>query len=201
LSPRKIPTQARARETYLAIRQAAARILQRDGYSALTSNHIAAEAGVGIASFYEYFPNKQAVVAAVVTSTVEEVLGALEASLGKALAQTPEAGLGTWVSAMFSALDERRALATRLLREVPFLYDVPAMQALPRKLVRLATRGQALGGNPAPLERGNALSYLLPVMVSSAVVESVVRPPRGIPRSELEQTLVNMLKPLLAASF
>jgi AcrR family transcriptional regulator len=165
----------------------------------MTSNHVAAEAGVGIASLYEYFPNKQAVVAAVITSTVEEILEELSASLGDALSQAPELGLSTWISAMFSALDRRRTLTARLLREVPFLHDVPAMQSLPQKLVQLASRGQALGGGPAPVER-TALSYLLPVMVSSAVVESVVRPPSGIPRSELEQALIGVLRPLLSSS-
>src|SRR3569623_354924 len=41
LSPRKLPTQERARRTYLAILQAGARILERNGYVALTTVHVA----------------------------------------------------------------------------------------------------------------------------------------------------------------
>jgi AcrR family transcriptional regulator len=62
LTPRKEPLQARARATVEAILQAAAYILAREGWSRLTTNRIAERAGVNIASFYQYFPNKEAVV-------------------------------------------------------------------------------------------------------------------------------------------
>lgn len=197
LSPKKLPTQARARATYAAILQAAARILEQRGYEALTTNHVAAEAGVGIASLYEYFPNKQSIVAAVVTATVESVLGDIEAALERALSEPPESGLATWIAAMFDALDERRALAKTLLREVPFLYDIPTVRAVRRRLLGLAARGHAL--HPAKAlspKRVEALTYVLPLMVSSAVVESVIRPPKGIARRDIENALIDVLRPL-----
>ncbi|HEX5474215.1 MAG TPA: TetR/AcrR family transcriptional regulator [Vicinamibacterales bacterium] len=46
-----------------AILEAAADILVRDGYAALTTNRIAERAGVNIASLYQYFPGKDAIVA------------------------------------------------------------------------------------------------------------------------------------------
>lgn len=197
LSPKKLPTQARARATYGAILQAAARILEQRGYEALTTNHVAAEAGVGIASLYEYFPNKQSIVAAVVTSTVEGVLTDIEAALEQALTEPPESGLATWISAMFAAIDKRRALAKTLLREVPFLYDIPTVRAVRRRLLGLAARGHAL--RPARAlspKRVEALTYVLPLMVSSAVVESVIRPPKGIARNDIENALIEVLRPL-----
>src|SRR3569832_1846359 len=66
LSPRKLPTQERARRTYGAIVEAGARILERHGYEALTTNHVADLADVNIASLYEYFPYMQALVAEIV---------------------------------------------------------------------------------------------------------------------------------------
>ena len=65
LAPRKRPTQARAQRTYRAIVEAGARVLERHGYEALTTNRVAELAGVGIASLYEYFPNKHALTAEV----------------------------------------------------------------------------------------------------------------------------------------
>jgi AcrR family transcriptional regulator len=197
LSPKKLPTQARAWATYAAILEAAARILEQRGYEALTTNHVAAEAGVGIASLYEYFPNKQSIVAAVVTSTVEGLLADIEAALERALSEPPQSGLATWISAMFSAMDKRRALAKTLLREVPFLYDVPAVRAVRRRLLGLAARGQALRPKRAHSpKRLEALTYVLPLMVSSAVVESVIRPPKGLARRDVEGALIEVLRPL-----
>jgi AcrR family transcriptional regulator len=63
LAPRKRPRQRRSRETVDAIVEAAAYILVRGGPAKLTTNAIAARAGVNIASLYQYFPGKEAIVA------------------------------------------------------------------------------------------------------------------------------------------
>ncbi|MFT3711148.1 MAG: TetR/AcrR family transcriptional regulator [Archangium sp.] len=46
-----------------AILQAAAYILQKYGWAGFTTNLVAERAGVNIGSLYQYFPNKQAIVA------------------------------------------------------------------------------------------------------------------------------------------
>jgi AcrR family transcriptional regulator len=63
LSPRKSPRQERSRATVDAILEATADILVRHGYAKLTTNRIADRAGVNIASLYQYFPGKEAIVA------------------------------------------------------------------------------------------------------------------------------------------
>lgn len=63
LGARKTPRQSRSRDTVEAILTATADILARRGYAALTTNRIAERAGVNIASLYQYFPGKEAIVA------------------------------------------------------------------------------------------------------------------------------------------
>ena len=63
LLPRKLPSQERSRVTVDAILEAAADILVREGYARLTTNRIADRAGVNVASLYQYFPGKDAIVA------------------------------------------------------------------------------------------------------------------------------------------
>jgi AcrR family transcriptional regulator len=60
--PRKRPTQRRATVTTDAILIAVEQVLERDGLDGLTTNRVAAVAGVSIGSLYQYFPNKQALV-------------------------------------------------------------------------------------------------------------------------------------------
>lgn len=62
-SPRKVPAQARSRATVDAIIQAATYILTKVGWAGLTTNAIAERAGVNIGSLYQFFPNKEAVIA------------------------------------------------------------------------------------------------------------------------------------------
>lgn len=72
---RKSPRQERARTTVAAIVEAAARILVEDGPAALTTNAVARRAGVSVGSLYQYFPNKHAVLRAL----LERELGRAEA--------------------------------------------------------------------------------------------------------------------------
>lgn len=61
-APRK-PRQQRARVTVESIVDAAFHEVAERGLAATTTQHIADRAGIGIGSFYEYFPNKEAVFA------------------------------------------------------------------------------------------------------------------------------------------
>jgi AcrR family transcriptional regulator len=66
LKPRKYPAQPRSADTVAIILEAAARILERRGLAGYNTNAVAELAGVSIGSLYQYFPNKDALVAALV---------------------------------------------------------------------------------------------------------------------------------------
>jgi AcrR family transcriptional regulator len=65
LEPRKKPKQERARQAVAAIEQACIKILEQEGPQRLTTTRIAEVAGVNVGSLYQYFPNKEAILAAV----------------------------------------------------------------------------------------------------------------------------------------
>lgn len=62
LDLRKAPRQARAVATVEAIAQAATQLLREGGLAAMTTNAVAARAGVSIGSLYQYFPNRDALM-------------------------------------------------------------------------------------------------------------------------------------------
>lgn len=66
LIPRKLPRQHRAAVTIAAIVEAAARILDSAGTARLTTTRIAEVAGVSIGSLYQYFPHRDAIIAALI---------------------------------------------------------------------------------------------------------------------------------------
>jgi AcrR family transcriptional regulator len=76
-SPRKKPTQARAQHTVEAILRATAHILRTAGWDACNTNAVAKRAGVSIGSLYQYFPSKEALVAALAEEHATEGLGVL----------------------------------------------------------------------------------------------------------------------------
>jgi AcrR family transcriptional regulator len=66
LRPRKTPGQTRSRALVEAVLEAGSRILSKSGYEALTMSAVAKRAGVSVGSLYQYFPNKESLVAALV---------------------------------------------------------------------------------------------------------------------------------------
>lgn len=67
LQPRKQPRQVRAELTRQRILTAAAHIFAEYGYAAGTTNRIAERARISIGSLYQYYPNKDAILAELLT--------------------------------------------------------------------------------------------------------------------------------------
>ncbi|HEY4058009.1 MAG TPA: TetR/AcrR family transcriptional regulator [Kofleriaceae bacterium] len=65
-TPRKRPRQDRSKATVDAILAATAQVLVSKGFDGLTTNAVAEAAGCSIGSLYQYFPNKEALVAALI---------------------------------------------------------------------------------------------------------------------------------------
>jgi AcrR family transcriptional regulator len=79
--PRKTASQERSRATVDALVEATARILVRDGFEKASTNRIAEIAGVSVGSLYQYFPSKEALVAAVIDRHNEETMGIVRTAL------------------------------------------------------------------------------------------------------------------------
>jgi AcrR family transcriptional regulator len=77
--------QKRSRVTVNALIQATARILVREGFDKASTNRIAEVAGVSVGSLYQYFPSKEALVAAVIDRHSQEVMQAVRGEFAGAL--------------------------------------------------------------------------------------------------------------------
>jgi len=121
LSPRKTPRQERSRATVEALLEATTDILTREGYSRLTTNRIADRAGVNIASLYQYFPGKEAIVA-----ELRRRHGADQrAALRQVLAERTAGELESTIRALVSVGVAGHAQAPRLHRV--FTEEIPAL--------------------------------------------------------------------------
>lgn len=103
LSKRKAPSQDRSKATVDAITRAAARILSREGYDAASTNRIAAEAGVSVGSLYQYFPNKESIVAALIEAHAEETFEVFRSELGRVASTDLESAARAVVTAQVAA--------------------------------------------------------------------------------------------------
>ena len=119
-NPRKSASQKRSRATVDALIEATARILVREGFDKASTNRIAEVAGVSVGSLYQYFPSKEALVAAVIDRHNEEIMRTVRGELAEAMSQPVE-----------KAVRKLVAVAIKAHRVDPRLHRVVAEQ-IPR---------------------------------------------------------------------
>ena len=118
-TPRKRARQERSQATVDAILSATARVLIRHGFDGLTTNAVASTAGVSIGSLYQYFPNKEALVAALIERTVEQWNSSVMAELAR-VAQLPIAeGVRAMIELTIRNYSAAPELHRVLLEQVP----------------------------------------------------------------------------------
>lgn len=119
-NPRKMATQGRSRATVDALIQATARILVREGFDKTSTNRIAEVAGVSIGSLYQYFPGKDALVAAVIDRHHEDLMRVVRKALSDASPHSIAKGVRIIIAAAVAAhrIDPRlhRVLAEQIPR-------------------------------------------------------------------------------------
>jgi AcrR family transcriptional regulator len=77
--PRKTPVQARSTITVEAISEATVQVLLSHGAKRLTTTRVAQRAGVSVGTLYQYYPNKQSLLFAVLENHLNSVMARVEA--------------------------------------------------------------------------------------------------------------------------
>jgi AcrR family transcriptional regulator len=125
IEARKLPRQERSRLLVEAILQAAAEMFAERGYARTTTNKIAERAGVSVGSLYQYFPNKDSLLAALLAVHRAEVHPIIDAALARlADPAVPLEGsirqlLGELLEAHRRNPAVTRALSASVIRESP----------------------------------------------------------------------------------
>ncbi len=78
INARKTPVQVRSTETVEAIFEATIQVLLGSGLARLTTTRVAVRAGVSVGTLYQYFPNKHALLFALLERHLKLVAGAVE---------------------------------------------------------------------------------------------------------------------------
>ncbi|TSC34347.1 TetR/AcrR family transcriptional regulator [Corallococcus sp. Z5C101001] len=119
LHPRKMPRQERSRAMVETILEATVRVLLARGYEGLTTIAVAERAGVSVGSLYQYFPNKESLVALLAERHVAELMTCVEDALSGADPSNPESAIRALVRAGVDSHRIAPALHKVLLEQVP----------------------------------------------------------------------------------
>jgi AcrR family transcriptional regulator len=103
IKPRKKPMQERSRFMVDTILEAAARVLIERGYAGINTNLVAEVAGVSIGSLYQYFPNKDSLIAAIHQRHVLQMRNMMIGALSGPKKPTMKEAIGALVRVMLEA--------------------------------------------------------------------------------------------------
>ena len=121
ISPRKTPKQQRSKSLTEAILEASTRILSTLGYDAATTNRVAEMAGVSIGSLYQYFPNRDALIAGVIERHLKKQKEAFEQVIASHDGEPAELVIDHIVSDMVDQFLQKRALIKSFFVHLPRL--------------------------------------------------------------------------------
>jgi AcrR family transcriptional regulator len=114
LEPRKLPVQARAAVTVEAISEATIQVLLSHGADRFTTTRVADRAGVSVGTLYQYFPNKQSLLFAVIENHLDRVAEAVEAACEQARYQPLAEMIRHTVEAFIDVKMERADISVAL---------------------------------------------------------------------------------------
>jgi AcrR family transcriptional regulator len=188
LAPRKKPRQDRSRATVAALLQATADILVRDGYAKLTTNRIAERAGVNIASLYQFFPGKEAIVAELSRRHVAEQRAAMK----RVLAEHRGKGLEAMTRTMVSMGVAAHACAPRLHQALA--EELPARRAdrwEPEDAEMVDEMRRVLAATDVP--DPDLAMWLISTVAHAAIHRAAIERPGDLARGTLTEELVTMI--------
>ena len=198
--PRKMPKQQRSKETVDVILAATARVLVKEGFDRASTNRIADAAGVSIGSLYQYFPSKEALVAALVERHIETMSETLQAEM-RALAGAPlEVAVRRMVTLMLEAHAIEPELHRVLNEQVPRVGRLHRVHEVEERMQTLARAYFA--ARRAELRDGLDLDTAAFVVVTAiealthgAMIHRDAAPGRGALVEEVSTLVLRYLRP------
>ncbi|HUP99529.1 MAG TPA: TetR/AcrR family transcriptional regulator [Aeromicrobium sp.] len=136
---RKVPQQKRSRDMVERILAAGRAVVLRDGYDAASTNRIATEAGISPGSLYQYFPNKEAVLSAIVGRYSDDVSERITAALADRFDETGPEMVRATLEALLDALEDDAELLRIVADELPRNENRARAEALEQRVIGLAS--------------------------------------------------------------
>jgi AcrR family transcriptional regulator len=198
VTPRKEPRQDRSKRLVDALLAATSRVLVKEGYAATSTTRVAEVAGVSIGSLYQYFPSKEALVAALVDDHIAKIL----AIMGDATLVLHEAPLENAVRSFVKTVllahavnPELHAVLTQNFSKIEGFEKVRGLNLQARQLLA-AYLGYRRGSvRPKNLELASfILVHSVQAVVSAAVVEPSLRVDDEELVDELTMLVLSFLK-------
>jgi AcrR family transcriptional regulator len=133
----KIPRQPRSVEMVHCILNAGMHVIEEEGLPAMTTNRVAERAGVSVGSLYQYFANRESILAGIIERSLLDIAQVMRTAQ-TAMADEPlDEALRTRIVLMLRYYDPHLPVVRRVLREAPLLADNGMLASMEQVLIDL----------------------------------------------------------------
>jgi len=181
--PRKTPIQQRSAVTVEAIAEATIQVLLAVGLNRMTTTRVAQRAGVSVGTLYQYYPNKQSLIYAVLKVHLTKVGQAIESACRANRGASVKVLLTAVVTAFLDAKLQRPEVSTAIYAAAAEQGSAEIVKHVSRraKQVFTAALAEASGLPPVEIEFVALMLYSAMAGAIRAVLEAGA-PPKMVAR-------------------
>ncbi|OPA85667.1 TetR family transcriptional regulator [Pseudomonas fluorescens] len=198
LKPRKSAVQARSAATVEALHTATLQVLTQQGLLRCTTTRVAERAGMSVGSLYQYYPNRDALLAAILEKHLTNVAEAVEQACDQHSGRPVEDMARGLVSALLAVKLQDPAVSKAL-------YSIAAERGGAQLVARINTR--MVGAIAAMLGTATDARFEDPFLTAAIALSAIVGPVRTLLEgnappafeSGIEQQTMLLLKAYLQA--
>ncbi len=196
---RRIPRQARSQHKVELILEAAIQLLESGGLEKLTTNAVAAKAGVSIGTLYQYFGSKHALLDALVTRELSAMSAKVVASLRTGAPASAGDRIRQIVRAVNASYGGRNRVHRLLIEHASATQSAGRLMPLFAQLIDLWTNEgiAAHGDGRRRLTRADAFVM---VHAIAGVLRTLAASHDAPPAEEVEDALVRMIVGFVSSS-
>ena len=189
---RKTPKQKRSRQMVDTLIEATAKIVAERGLEGITTHHIAERAGVSVGSLYQYFDDKDALIAALVDKLTGEIVQSLH-SLPMSQGGDIRTNVETIIQFGFGLLHSKDGLYLELVRNWHSLPTDQVINTLQQSFMDLSRVYFLRHHQENPIRDLHVRIFIIANSVMFTMVRFVGQPPMLIDQQEIISGLTDMV--------
>lgn len=197
---RRAPVQERSRQLVDDVLQAAAQVVAEVGFERASTNKIARRAGVSVGSIYQYFPDKDALMGALIdnrTQRLEKMITRrMMSMMGSPFPETAEAILRTFVE--FVEAEPR--LMRIMLEQLPHMREGQQFNLIEQRVQQVAKTYLMQYAEELQVEDVDAVSFVSMAAMAILGIRIALDLPRNVSRERAIRSTITMLSRYVGAT-
>jgi len=193
----QVPMQARAQSTIDQILVSATKLLLREGYESFNTNRIAAEADISVATLYQYFDDKTAIIGSLIEGQSVRLIAALESSVADYAHLPIQDAIAEIISVMFKTYRDETRLFGLIRDHVPYGEHADLTEAAMQRIVDIVTFALRTRAREINLIDHQAVAFIIVYAIDGVIAAALNKKMSDMEYQNLSKVAAGMVQALL----